>query len=450
MLDFIQKQKINLFATAFCLLGVSLISAQNEPVSLTLEKARQTASTQNYDVASKEKQVLIAEKNTELSQQKRLPEVFADFNLQRNLIIPVTPVPAKMFDPNAKDGEMTAMKFSTNWTANTGINASYDLFNPLLKSEIRQKKMEVEIAKTDRIISENELRFNVGNAYASALIAQEQLRLSTADVAAKTTVLKMLEQQYSAGKITLIELNQGKSDLNSALANQSEAQNIVEKSNAQLLYQLGQNPENGSIITFEEDLETLFKTLNSPQNESSESLSLKKLEQQKSLLEEQINSERYRYYPTVTLGGYFGGNFFDNNLNIFKDQYWHGNSYLKAGVKIPITDWFSYKQNQTILKYQREENELAYRDQQNKRSLSMIEARKDAESAAEKYRKMKENFQLQQKNRELIMQQYQEGKLLIKSIAEADLALQQAKNAYLNAAYDYITAELKLENERSK
>lgn len=48
------------------------------------------------------------------------------------------------------------------------------------------------------------------------------------------------------------------------------------------------------------------------------------------------------------------------------------------------------------------------------------------------------------------MQQYPEGKFLIKSIAEEDLALQQAQNAYLNTSYDYITSELKLENERSK
>lgn len=50
----------------------------------------------------------------------------------------------------------------------------------------------------------------------------------------------------------------------------------------------------------------------------------------------------------------------------------------------------------------------------------------------------------------LIQQQYKNGRLLIEEISKADYAVQLAKNEYLNAAYNYLLAEIQMEYEQAK
>ena len=45
---------------------------------------------------------------------KRLPLIYAEGNLQRNIITPITPVPAEAFDSNAAPGEILPLKFATD------------------------------------------------------------------------------------------------------------------------------------------------------------------------------------------------------------------------------------------------------------------------------------------------------------------------------------------------
>lgn len=437
------------------IISVFLIIASNKLLAqdtlyLTLEKARAIALSNNPEIKSKETDVLIAQENLALEKIKKYPTVFGDANLQRNLIIPVTPVPAKAFNPNAPDNEIMPLQFTTKWTGNAGINASYDVFNPNSRNETKIKNIQIEIAKTDNEIIKNDAMFSVGNAYITAIIAQEQLHLNVAETVSKTKTLKMFQEQYNEGRITLIQFNESIADLNASKAREAEAKSISEKANAQLLFELGYNPEIPLKIIFEENIETIFAEKSFSDTEKTQSLSLKKIEQQKDILSFQLDKERFRNLPTFTLGGYLGTSYFNNNFDIFKEQNYHGNSYIKAGLKIPLTDWVSTKRNKAIINHQFQSNELAYQAQKNKNSLSYIQAKKDVEAAYEKYVHLKENFELSQKNNDLIKQQYSEGRILISELYKTDYAVQKAKNDYLNAAYDYITAQLKLENEQRK
>lgn len=433
----------------FLILACNKLFAQ-DTLYLSLENARAIALSNNPEIKSKETDVLIAKENLALEKIKKYPTVFGDANLQRNLIIPVTPVPAKAFNPNAPDNEIMPLQFTTKWTGNAGINASYDVFNPNSRNETKIKNIQIEIAKTDNEITKNDAMLSVGIAYTTAIIAQEQLSLNVAETVSKTKILKMLQEQYDEGRITLIQLNESIADLNVSKAREAEAKSISEIANAQLLYELGYNPEIPMEIIFEENIESIFAGKQFTHTEKTQSFSLQRIEQQKDILSFQLDKERFRNLPTFTLGGYFGTSYFDNSFDIFKEQNYHGNSYIKAGLKIPLTDWVSTKRNKAIINHQFQANELAYQAQKNKNSLSYIQAKKDVEAAYEKYVQLKDNFDLANKNNNLIKQLFSEGRILISELYNADYAVQKAKNDYLNAAYDFVNAKLKLENEVKK
>lgn len=190
-------KRIRYFVVIFFISVVQSLFAQDTTLPLSLHKAREMAIANSLEIFSKETDVRIAEDHVALEKIKRYPTVSGDLNLQRNSIIPVTPVPAKAFDPAAPVDEIRPLQFATKWSGNTGLNASYDLFNPNLKSE-------------------------------------------------------------------------------------------------------------------------------------SQSLTLKKIEQQGELLAYQWDRERFRNYPTLTLGGYYGTSYFGNNFDIFKDRNFHGTNILKS------------------------------------------------------------------------------------------------------------------------
>ena len=74
-------------------------------------------------------EVQVQEIQQKINRRKQLPLLTGEANLQRNLIIPVTPVPSIAFDPNAQPGEITPLKFATDWSAKAGLQVSWDVFN---------------------------------------------------------------------------------------------------------------------------------------------------------------------------------------------------------------------------------------------------------------------------------------------------------------------------------
>lgn len=99
-----------------------------------MEEAVQKALDNRTEYQVSKLQEQIAGKQTEVARFGKISKIYGDYDLQRNLIVPTTPVPAKAFDPSAPEGELTPLQFSTKWTSGAGINASVDLFNPALGS----------------------------------------------------------------------------------------------------------------------------------------------------------------------------------------------------------------------------------------------------------------------------------------------------------------------------
>lgn len=441
-----------IFAWLFTLISIPLIYAQESPPSLdlTFEKARSLGLSNSKTLQAKTLDIKISEEQIRLVQKESLPSINTDANVQRNLILPVTPVPARAFNPDAPEDELTLLKFTTKWSGNAGINLDYPLFNPEQKSRVRQQKIQSEIAETEIKIEEADILLNVSNAYVAALIAKEQLELGHADVRAKQRILEMLTEQYEAGRIKLPELNIGKADVNNAVSKQKDAQNIFSKAKAELLYYIGYRPEDTIEMNFEDDLETLFHSLNTLSIDEKTNLNQLKLQQQKKLLEEEMIAVRAKYLPQLNLGAFLGTNYFDNNFDVFKDQNWHGNSFVRLGIRIPLTDWTYHEHERKTLDLQIKSNELFHQEEKEQASLRYFNILQDKELYKEKYAEMKENFSLEQENYELAQQQYKEGRLLISDLQQADYLVQIAKNEYLNAVYNYLEAEIKLENERKK
>src|SRR5699024_7147351 len=94
-------------------------------------------------------QIAVAKKKLSNQKWQKIPEIYANYNLRYNLIIPTTPVPAIAFNPAAKKGEIMPLRFSTDWISSGGINLNYDLFNPNKNGKTKTAQQKVIIQKTE-------------------------------------------------------------------------------------------------------------------------------------------------------------------------------------------------------------------------------------------------------------------------------------------------------------
>lgn len=416
------------------------------PLRLTLEKAREIALEKNPELtAAKMDASINALAITEARLKNRI-QFSTDLNLQRNLIIPVTPVPAIAFDPSAPEGELLPLRFTTKWTSNVGLNASIELFNPQNKLAIQEAGIREKITELENTQLANDISLDVATAYIEALITAEQLRLALADTLTNAELLNSSQQQFDEGRLLLTTLNQVKAGRNNTLNQFEEAQIIHTNAIAKLLNTIGFSPDEMIEVEFMDSLEALFISYKENATiDSLNSFSLNKQIQENALLDAQIRATSKGSLPSLTLRGYLGANYFDNNFEIWDFANWYGNSFLSLGVKLPITG--SMKRHNVIsqLKLQQQANMLRYESKRNKNSVEYESAIREAEVLERNYLRANENMTLADSNLRIAEQQFSSGRLSISNFNQAVYDYQKEKYNYLNAAHKFISAKLNIE-----
>ena len=417
-----------------------------ERLRLTLEEAQTVAAGQHPVIAAGHIDERISREATAEARLKRIPLVYGDAKLQRNLIIPVTPVPANAFDPSAPEGELRPLRFTTRWTSNAGINGSFNLFNRQQKGAVQEAKIQEELARLENALSENEMAYEAGMAYLSALISAEQLRLALVDTLTQSQILTMSEEQFDEGRLLLSALNQARADRNNALNRLEEAGQIYADSKDQLLYALGYEPGEEVEIEFLDSLESLFEKYQSDIDaDTLNSLAYDRFVQNQALVAAQIQTERAGYLPTLALNAYYGANYFDNSFNLLKSANWNGNSFVNVGLRLPISEGFERQRRISRLRLRQQADGLLYQDERNKNLLDYLAARREATRYEKNYARARENFLLAGQNLQLAKEQFDSGRLLIGDLSLANYNYQQEKNSYLNVAYNFISAKLNME-----
>ena len=417
-----------------------------EKLRLTLEQSQAIAAERHPVIVAGRIEEKINQEATAEAKLKRMPLVYGDANLQRNLIIPVTPVPANAFDPSAPEGELRPLRFTTRWTSNAGINGSFDLFNPQKKGAVQEAKIQEELTRLENANTANDMAYEAGVAYLSALIAAEQLRLAIADTVTQSQVLTMSQEQFDEGRLLLSALNQVKADRNNAFNNLEEAQQIYGDSKAQLLYALGYAPEEEVEIALADNLENLFQVYQADLAvDTLNSIAYSRFLQNQALVTAQIQTERAGYLPTLAFNAYYGANYFDNSFNLLKSANWNGNSFINLGLRLPISEGLERKKRISRLRLQQQADELRYEDERNKNRLDYLAAKREADRYAKNYSRARENFLLAEQNLRLAEEQFSSGRLLIGDFSLANYNYQREKNNYLNVAYNFISSKLNME-----
>lgn len=374
---------------------------------------------------------------------QQLPDIYASSDLRRNLIIPSTPVPAHLFDPDASEGELMYLRFNTTWNASAGLNLSYDLFNPEKVNSVGEQKQQLKIQQYDEMISEKELREQIAIAYAECVIAEEQLRSCRQDTSYYALLLRNAGDLYEKEQLSLVEKNEIQKAYNESVANCLRAEKIAADTGANLLFLAGAKvtPQTVAALQLEEDIPSLLAKVDQPASTTltGKEIEVMKQNERMSLAALRTRSAEWKYAPTLTLNGYLGTNYYNNELQLFNDRYWRGNSYLGLSLKIPISQSLSTAKEVSRLRLQQRLEEASLLEIRNRQEKERMEEASQLVVLRESYRLSDENLVLSMQNLKAAQMQYEKEYILQQQLLSEQLKAQLAWQNYLQAAYDLFT-----------
>lgn len=366
----------------------------------------------------------------------KLPVIYADANVQRNIIIPTTPVPAIAFDPSAKEGAILPLKFATKWNAKAGFQLEWQLFNPSTKSKLIDQQLKTEKEELTYAKEEVTWQKDAILAYAAVVLATEQYQIALTDSSNFAQILQTVQNRFQEGRVQNSEYITAQQELERKILLRKESWAVLQEANLEL-NSYSNLDEIQYLSSNLEDIEGFIK------QQVFDSYEIQLLQTEKQITLNQNLDIRRQLLPSLTLNGFYGQQYFSNNLNLVAKDGWYGSSFINLAVRIPISAYFSQgvgfrkvALQEQLLEYQiREEEANELNDL--KRKQVRVWNLKERILGLQKIEKLA--IALEQEK----LHQLDAGRILISDYQQVNSSVLKAKQDIWQAQYDLINELLK-------
>lgn len=380
-------------------------------------------------------QVSIQEEQLNVRRSERFPIIYGDVNLQRNLIIPTTPVPAIAFDPNAQEGAIIPLKFSTKWNAKAGLQLEWDLFNPTQRQQRAEDELHLQRARIESQQDYTDWKKNATLAYASVVLATQQYQSSLQDSAIYAEILTTTALRYESGRISSEENRLAQQELERKIITMYQAWQVLQESNAELAnYVL-----TDSIRFLSSDIKEIQRLVG---NGSDSSYTQQLIEIDRKVAEVQLKGIKRQLLPTLSLNGYLGSQFFSNDFNMVDKDSWYGHSFANVALKIPITAYFSNGASIRKAGLQEKIYRLQLEEEISKENNDRLKKNAKVQFFQKQRIGLQKILELAERNKNEKRSAYDAGRILISDLNKAYSEFLKAQQDVLQAEYDLLDAQL--------
>ncbi len=392
----------------------------------------------SYDSYQKLKQastqLSIADIKLKTEKGTRLPLIYADGNLQRNLIIPSTPVPAVAFDPNANPDDILPLQFATDWSAKVGLQFSMDLFNPAKSASIKSVALDKKAAQLDYEQTLKDWKKHATSAYGKVVVSSKQYLEAVADSAAYAEILAVVADRTKSGRASILDLNRAKQELLRKQTQLAEAYRVLEVANVEL----SDYAETGKYKFLSSSMDTIVRKL----RKGDENIALERLAVDYDKVELQQKSLKLQALPSFTLNAFYGSQYFNNDFALLNREHWYGNSYVNIGFRLPISEAADRALKRRQLMLEKELVSSRYQEQ-----LEIDASNQKTREANIRYAsKVLENAKtieaVSSQNVEMVEARYKAGKILLTELNEELSARFKNRQDVWKAEYEYLLAVL--------
>ncbi len=380
-----------------------------------------------------------------------LPQVNASVDLNKNLKLRTTFIPAD-FLPNSPPGvEAVPVTFGTPYGGDVSINATQMVFNGSYFVGLQAARALKELTQKEYTQTRIDVAGAITKSYYLVLVAEESLNTIQANYERLDSLLKDTRIMYENGFKEKIEVSRAQVQFNNIKTALENSSRSFEFTKDVLKFNLGMPHEVNLQIAdrpsgFRVDFaETLNEEINANRRIEYEILSMRK-----QLATLDLKNNHSQYLPQIDL--YFGlgwnaGTATAENLFSFNSQNWFDYRMVGISASMPIFDGFrkakKIQQNRITLK----QLDL----QQNNLERSINNEIKDTKilllNSLEDLKNQQENVQLAEEVYNVSKTKYQEGVGSSIELMDADNEYKIAQSNYLNALLN--TLLLKVDYEKA-
>lgn len=382
-------------------------------------------------------QSLIDEKIVNAEIKTRLadwyPQLGLDYTLQHYFQTPVTVI-------NGTPTSTAQKNFSTIY-----FGVTQNIFNPdvLLASKTATNvRTQVKQFTTNNKIY---VALNVSKAFYGVLLSQQQIDLVEQDIVRLQRSLKDAKSQYKAGIVDKTDYQRAQISLNNAMAEKKQYQETLQ-SRFSLLKLLMGYPQADTFHLIYDSVqlknEIFFDT--TQQVNFSNRIEYKILETQKSLLQSNLNYNKWSFIPSLSAYGNYNLTYANNDIGkLYSREF--PSSYIGLSLSFPIFQ--GGKRTWQIRNANLQLDRLEYNFTSLRDSIQS-----EYTQALSTYKSYLSDYYTQQENLELATDVYNTINLQYKAgvkayleviVAESDLRTTQIN--YLNALYNVLSSKLDVE-----
>lgn len=426
---------------------VALFSPIKAQISLSLDEAIQNAYNENYMLKNANLDIENSESVIWEKIAEGLPSVSSKIGYQHAIELQKNALSAKVFNPNAKEGDIEYISFGLPHSLNTQLNIKQLIFSGSYIVSLQASKTYQLIVELSQKKTKASLKKAVISAYSGILVGEKNLELVSKNIDNLKTTLIEIAKRVENGFLNIDEKSRIEIQISQLESQEEAGKQLLENSYQMFKIAIGIDPETSIYLseTLEQVLEKI-STIASKEVNIENSIDFKLYESdvlEKKLL---LRNEYMSFLPTISMAYNIGFNAFGNSFGFFdKDAYWPKYQNIGVNISIPIFDSFKSvsKINQAKRKYLKAENTRNYKEKE--LAIKISNAKKQISISKNKYLNSKKHYLLLQEINTKDKTRQEEGVISTVLFLTSLTQLYQSQSEYISSMKDLIDHSLNYE-----
>ena len=437
-------------STIIIIAGVASTAAAQQPTPLSLNDCMEYTMKHNYAMKNADLDVQIQQAQVEQQLSASYPHIngkveFDDFNVPQRSFID-----ASSFSPSVPKGTIEPISFTLPYAASAGITTSQVLFDGSVFVAVKARKTVVDLARRNKDVTEEGLRYNVYLAYNTLVIARKQFGILTDNLAYLRSMLKDLEATNKSGFTEKVDVERTTVQVNNLMNDSISTDNNLLVAERALKFQMGMEINTPILLTdtlITQDLKDVESLINGD-------VDYKRIPTynllETSLKANEYNVERYKMSALPSLSAFWaqGSNYGAINAKdmfVF-NRYW-ASSTIGVQLNMPIFNGFlRVKQlKEANLNVDKAKNNMA--NWKLAQDFMTIGAKTKLKNAYVILQSQKRNIELASDVLDLARRKYKAGVGSNLEVTQAQADLLKADSGYFSAQLDILNAAAELKKE---
>ncbi len=415
----------------------------SQRVAFSLEEAKQYALNNNLQLKSVREDIEIAKRQVIETRGMGLPQISANGDFQQFFNRPVMVIDQSVFNPLAPPG-LVAFKTGTEYKASGNLQVTQLVFDGSYIVGLQASKMFKEFQETNVKKTEEEIVFNVIQAYQAASVAKKNEMFADSLMQITKKMVSQQKEYLNLGFITQETYDQLEFTLHQIELMLLRAKNQVE--NTLLVLKLAMGFPVNDTIVITDTPEVLMEKSHISFGELEENMDLLLLKKQMGLQRLDVRNKKMANVPNLVA-------YFNHSYNAYRDEFnffdqnekWYSQTLWGLQLNIPIFSGLSRRAriSQSKIKLLKTEYQLQLLKERNHMQEQIL--KNDLEVSQNQMKVQKQNELLAKKIYLNAIKQKEIGKGNSLMITQKYQQYVRAQAEYIQSLMDYFNTKLKLD-----